>query len=129
MWSRLDPLDAVLGPNKGGEGGRRTWALTLRRFVVFAQFDDFVNVLTSKGLLDDDNIALERLVNWRKETVENLTSSSNGYPKSMIAFLLTSRAGILVFPFFGNSDFTLTVVTLSLLVEDAGLMLRTLPLW
>jgi hypothetical protein len=119
----------IRAKQKGKGGGRRTCELTLRRFVVFAQFDDFVNVLTSKGLLDDDNIALERLVNWRKETVEILTSSSNGYPRSMIAFLLTSRAGILVFPFFGNSDFTLTVVTLSLLVEDAGLMLRTLPLW
>jgi len=47
----------------------------------------------------------------------------------MIAFILTSLAGILVLPFFGNSDFTLTVVTLSLLVEEAGLLLRTLPLW
>jgi len=46
----------------------------------------------------------------------------------MMAFLLTSLAGILVFPFFGNSDFTLIVVSLSLLLEDAPLLLRTLSL-
>ncbi len=37
--------------------------LTFRGFVVFAQLDDFVNVLTSKSLLDDDDIALYRLTN------------------------------------------------------------------
>jgi hypothetical protein len=38
-------------------------------------------------------------------------------------------AGILVFPFFGNSAFTLIVVALSLLLEEPWLLLRTLPLW
>jgi len=78
MWLRLGPLDAVLGLNKGGNGGRRNWELTLRRFVVFAQFDDLVDVLTSESLLDDNDIALERSVNWSWARVETLTSSSNG---------------------------------------------------
>jgi len=35
--------------------------LTFRSFVVFAQFDNFVDVLSSKGFLNDNDIALEIL--------------------------------------------------------------------
>ena len=65
--------------------------------------------------------------NYELQGASLLTSSSNGYPKSIIACLLTSLAGILVFPFFGNS--LLTVTTLSLLLEELTLLLLTLPLW
>ena len=44
----------------------------------------------------------------------------------MIALLCTSLAGILVFPFFGNSLLTLIVV--SSLLDELVLLLLTLPL-
>ena len=34
------------------------WELTFGSFVVFAQFNDFINVLASKSFLNDNNIAL-----------------------------------------------------------------------
>jgi hypothetical protein len=38
--------------------GRWICVLTLRNFVVFAQFDDFVNVFTPKSFQNDDRVAL-----------------------------------------------------------------------
>jgi hypothetical protein len=54
----------IRAKQKGSSEGRRMWELTLRSFVVFTQFDDLVDVLTSKSLLNDDNIALKMLAKW-----------------------------------------------------------------
>lgn len=57
-----------------------------------------------------------------------LPSCVNGYPKSMRALTLTSRAGILVLPFFGYSLLVVVVVVVSSLPEEVTLEARDLLL-
>ena len=98
--------------------------------VAFTEFDNFIDVLSSKSSHDDDSITLRLSAGsgcWFGLTrMEKLTSSSNGYPRSMIAFLETSLAGMRVLPLLGNSLLTLLTVPLSLLLEELILSLRTL---
>lgn len=56
------------------------WELTLRGFVVFTQFDDLVDVLTSKSLLDNDDVALGMLVNWTYVAIMFLLLLRMGIP-------------------------------------------------
>jgi hypothetical protein len=70
--------------------------------VVFTQFEELIDILTTKGFLEYDHITLDGVSETFEIWNEIQTSSSNGYPRSIIALLLTIRAGILVLPFLGN---------------------------